>query len=860
MDAPPRDAHAEPGSVPLTRPDVGTFPPATTAAFIALVLAEVAVGLFLGNWLFNEVRGAEWVRTLQACLEQSRSTPQATFACYSGIERMRGIWAIAGAIVVVAVGLVLMALAPIWIRRHRGLTDATRYVDAQARLDRESSSIGVRPPSLNVGPLRQRDAFSFGAFGTYAVAVPRALLSRANAELFDGVMRHELSHVRNRDIAFSWLANSIWFVVTPLLAAPIVWGLITLEPSLLPDYVPRAVVITVVVWIAARSLLRAREWEADLTAARAGATALALAERTVGMARSRQRTGIRRVFATHPSPESRLSVLREPERVTAIRFVEVATIGLLVAFSVPVLDQASQSTLAGGETLTAFFLSAAAAGAILGASVGLGVWRRVQAETAVCAVDAGHLPSRSRLVPAAGLATGIFVGELLSLSHTGIPISDWLTAADLVAPLLVGATTVLVASFASVWIRAGGARTALIAAWATSIVLFATAWWLARMIQSGIDLLGWPLFAENAALLIGSSGGWIVGGGVLTLALATAAALGIRSAEPREWWYAGGSRSNPPAAHRRRSLLALALVGGALVGLLCVAIVVVWWFVDASFRASGQDTLVRVILLPSVLAGFWSVGASLWLRDEGPAVGLVGGVMLVCVGTVGGALALSLASGQTDPRVLASAAFDVALVCALPLGATLIIFAAIPAAFTRSNSLQHLGWRSATVPALAAAVGVAVGALAFTLPAPPVEPSSPSAGAPGTLVSDVEYVYGHAPGFLQTYVGLRDQVAQAAQSFSSAPDETVALLSDQVLPQYSSFAETLDAMALENPDLATAHDSLRQAVAAMSDAVQMCLRSRDAASCVDPLAEPTPANLLENAWVVVVLEVADTLE
>lgn len=120
MDAPRPEPYA--GELPAVRapglrPDVAVFPASTYAAFLALVLAEVAVGAFLGNWLFNEVLGAAWVRTLADCLASNQADPQGTFACYAGIERTRGVWSIAGAAVVVGLGLIAMALAPRWIRR-----------------------------------------------------------------------------------------------------------------------------------------------------------------------------------------------------------------------------------------------------------------------------------------------------------------------------------------------------------------------------------------------------------------------------------------------------------------------------------------------------------------------------------------------------------------------------------------------------------------------------------------------------------------------------------------------------------------------------------------------------------------------
>lgn len=858
MDAPRPEPYA--GELPAVRapglrPDVAVFPASTYAAFLALVLAEVAVGAFLGNWLFNEVLGAAWVRTLADCLASNQADPQGTFACYAGIERTRGVWSIAGAAVVVGLGLIAMALAPRWIRRRRALRALGEAHQAvRVRLAAASASIGLRTaPTLYFGPLRQRDAFSFGAYGRYAIAIPRALASNGNAALFEGVIRHELAHVRNRDVGFSWLANSIWYVVGPLLVIPVVWGLITLEPSLLPDYIPRAVVIAAVVWVAARNLIRVREWEADLTAARGGADALALAERTASRATATATHPVRRFLAAHPSVESRMSVLRSPERATIVGFSGSAVVGLLVAFAAPMVEQVSQASLAGGDTLWSITFSAVVVGAILGSSVGLGIWRNVHAEGAASLAEPGTRRSHSRLAAAGGLVAGMLVGEALSLRHIGIPIGDWLALTGLIPAFALGSTVAVSASLASVFILGVGRRGIRVVGLIANIALFGLAWWLSRSLQTAWDLMGWELFAPNAAILLGANGGWPVAALVVAIGCAGLVGLALRRETAPRWWFEGTHATSPTARSSSASTIAFTLIGGTSVGLACAVIAFVRWSMDESLRAAGPGAIDTVVLITAVGATCWSLGAALALRSDGPTVGLVGGMFVIGSGSVGGAIIVSTASGVVEPASLWSLAVGTALTCALPLGMLGILIGAAPGVLTPAVAVARPRWRAAA-PAVAAIAGLL---MAGTL-IPAAGGSSPQ--PPTTLeVTPEEYVYGYAPGYVDSYARLRTAVASAVDAYPARPDEAVEFLRDQVLPEYRAFADSLTAVDPGAPDLAEAHGSLEEAVAEMTAAVEECTQAPSTMTCVDALTEPTHATELENTWIDIVSRAIDEL-
>jgi len=181
----------------------------------------------------------------------------------------------------------------------------------------------ARPPALVLGAATQRDGFSYGTPGRYRIALPRAVAVRwASATLFDPLVRHELAHVAHRDVALAWLARSVWYALAPLLAAPLVVMLLSSDRSLLPDYVWRAAVLAVVVQLVSSALLRSREHDADLRAARAigGPQAVAAV-----VARARDPGKVpwhRRLLANHPSPARRLAVLERPELAAEVTFLD----------------------------------------------------------------------------------------------------------------------------------------------------------------------------------------------------------------------------------------------------------------------------------------------------------------------------------------------------------------------------------------------------------------------------------------------------------------------------------------------------------------------------------------------------------
>src|SRR5215471_4402262 len=86
---------------------------------------------------------------------------------------------------------------------------------AYAVVERLSQKIGIPVPKMYVIPAESPNAFATGRNPEHAsVAMTQGILNLLNDEELEGVLAHELGHVRNRDILISSIAATIAGAIT----------------------------------------------------------------------------------------------------------------------------------------------------------------------------------------------------------------------------------------------------------------------------------------------------------------------------------------------------------------------------------------------------------------------------------------------------------------------------------------------------------------------------------------------------------------------------------------------------------------------------------------------------------------------
>jgi heat shock protein HtpX len=214
------------------------------------------------------------------------------------------------------------------------------YPELHAMISRLSQQADLPKPKVAVANSRVPNAFATGrSQKSSAVCVTTGIMNTLNQEELEGVLAHELAHVKNRDVMVMTIASflsTIAFLVVR-------WGWLFgggrgRDGNQVPVYV--AILASIVVWIVSffliRALSRYREFAADrggaIITGKPSALASALLKISGRMDQVPKedlrdqaemnaffiipiKSGvIGRLFSTHPSTETRVERLREMER------------------------------------------------------------------------------------------------------------------------------------------------------------------------------------------------------------------------------------------------------------------------------------------------------------------------------------------------------------------------------------------------------------------------------------------------------------------------------------------------------------------------------------------------------------------
>jgi Zn-dependent protease with chaperone function len=803
------------------RPDVLAYPSPTTSRYLVFVVALLTAGLFVGNWLHNELVGDDWARVVARCMEESQQqattlpAEQATLErsaaagrCQAAVERRRAAFAFAGMAAAGAAGLLVLYLAPGVIERRRRLrplgprleaaAERVAALAAQARLG--------RTPTPVLGTSKQRDGFSYGTPGRYRIALPPAVAVRWRDEkLFDPLVRHELAHVRHRDVALAWLARSVWYALAPLLALPIVQGLLTGDRSLLPDYLWRAALLGVTVQLVSSALLRSREHDADLRAARAPGGAQAIAT-VVAQAREVGRgPWYRRPFANHPSPARRLAVLDRPELAADVTFLDGFTAAFLGALAIPLVEMAFVSTFTGsGHVDLAHVIAALVAGPLLGGSVGLGLWRAAHVQR-VAGQPTWPTPA------AFGVAVGLILGHVASLATTA---GERLGLANPLALAVLGSAglgaTVLAAGLGEIWADAAPAarhaRISWIVALAVNAVLFAAVLWVSASLETLLGAAGWLAGRLWLETLVAS---WPMLVAVTLLAVTvTWALVASRSGAVTPAWLVEQGESQPWPTIGHRSLVQATTVGMA-VGLAAVATQVAFRAVagSASSPAVQEQRYYMFIWLAAAAGATAALALAMFAPRRGVGAGALAGP-LACLIAVAGFLAMNtVLGGRIDVGFVTGVARP-----PLALGLVLTVVVAPAGLLTWRGR-----WRVAHIWPIAAAMGLVV-SLAVIAARGPITGFKPSAEPPAdSAVAEAQhYLTAIAPNLIRRYTIVGGVVAAIdADTTADGPARAARIRTEVLIPLRALLADA-EAYQPARPETGSVH---RGCVAALRTAV-----------------------------------------
>lgn len=203
-----------------------------------------------------------------------------------------------------------------------------RYSNIHRRVESLADDMGIEKPRLMIVKMGVPNAFAVGRKGAGTVVVSEELLQRLEPDEVEGVLAHELAHIRNRDVVMMVLGQGVASIV----AIVAQWAVLLTGDNDLADFFLAIVVGQVtqmLVMLFVFAISRYREYVADSDAASelgSGeplATALEKISRGTERARESEvdaqvnalyifgeERGLARLFATHPPVEKRIERLR----------------------------------------------------------------------------------------------------------------------------------------------------------------------------------------------------------------------------------------------------------------------------------------------------------------------------------------------------------------------------------------------------------------------------------------------------------------------------------------------------------------------------------------------------------------------
>jgi Zn-dependent protease with chaperone function len=668
-------------AAPKRRPRLNpfAFPSDTAFRFGLLVAAVFGANLYVWQWIASTTRSTEeHIAGTRACLafspinatnlDQLNALTDKFSSCTSQLYRYQVWWMLGGTAALLLAAAAIMVVTPLWItwrRKLRPLTaaDAPAVVEEVAALAREQE---LDPPRLFWNPLdASAGGLAFGHPGRYSVAIGGGLVVKqiADPPAFKAVVRHELGHIKNRDVGITYFTLAVWYAF--LLVAVIPFVITILDDELLSSVMWRLAVLALLVYLTRNAVLRSREVYADLRASVPDGPGGAL--RRVLATLPRPKTDpLTRVRSRHPDPARRLAALDDTRPLFPLGAVVAFAAGLTATIAFDSVKQLLTSFVS--DPFDLFFLSGLVLVPLAAGTVGVAIWRE-----AFAAHADGREPA-SPWVDALALAAGFAIGPALALERI-VPVTGETTLVreldsfdGLVwAGVLVAGLVLIVAWFrtsASWWLRGLGGRRPLLAQTAglliggVALTAFTAIFSTVRELRTSlavsramssvehqqVDAQVWAVpervwqFVMDGELLVIAHKPYIVPVLALLILFPFAAAFASRGALDPPWAFLdpGGRLLTPPLTVRPLLPLAIGAVAG-LGFLVLAALIRLYMHYGVSPETRAMDvtllsffvSMVALAILVQLVAG----AAGAW---HGGLIGALGASFVAgCFGWLG---------------------------------------------------------------------------------------------------------------------------------------------------------------------------------------------------------------------------------
>ena len=333
------EAATEPERRPRLNPFA--FPSDTAFRFGLLVAAVLGANLYVWQWIASTTRRSEEVAGVSDCLqispvhatstEQFAAATDAFSACVDAALPLPGL-----------VDARRHGRAPPRRRRDHARGSTLDHAPAQAAPAHGSrcagrgrggrgarTRTGPRPAPPLLEPARRvgrRPRLRTPGSLQHRVGGGLVVKQAADPPAFRAVVRHELAHIRNRDVGITYFTIAVWYAFLLVAVLPFLVTLLD-DSDTLTNVTARLAVLALLVYLTRNAVLRSREVYADLRASVPDGPAGALRRVLEGLPR-RSADPLSRLRSVHPDPRRRLAALDDTRPLFPLGAVVAFAAGL----------------------------------------------------------------------------------------------------------------------------------------------------------------------------------------------------------------------------------------------------------------------------------------------------------------------------------------------------------------------------------------------------------------------------------------------------------------------------------------------------------------------------------------------------